>query len=166
MSYRHEAQNRTADRCLVDKHSKPPRYAIERWTRCVLAIAMQPEDCKTVGDWAHEIGTSETSLRNICKFAGVKPKVALDFSRVLRAIAVSTEYGWNVHDVIDIADDRTRKQLFRRCGLDPNSCCIPTLESFLRAQTVVTAPEGLALVFESMSQHLANRVRSSTSPAG
>ena len=115
-------------------------HATDRWAQAVTGILDCPFDPKTVAMWAKEIGVSEGALRDWCRVARCRPKSSLDFARLLRAIVQSQEYGWDPFNLLDVANERTMKNLLRRGGLpdllSPNVPLTPL--GFLLAQRFVT----------------------------
>jgi len=92
-------------------------HAAERWAQAVTGILDCPFDPKTVAKWARAIGVSEGALRDWCRVARFRPKSSLDFARLLRAIVQSQERGWDPFNLLDVANERTMKNLLRRGGL-------------------------------------------------
>ena len=115
-------------------------HAADRWAHAVTAILDCPFDPKTVAMWARTIGVSEGALRDWCRLARCRPKSSLDFARLLRAILQSKQYGWDPFNLLDVANERTMKNLLRRGGLsDLLSTDLPvTPKGFLLAQRFVT----------------------------
>jgi hypothetical protein len=92
-------------------------HAADRWAQAVTAILDCPFDPKTVAKWARAIGVSEGALRDWCRVARCRPKSSLDFGRLLRAIVQSREHGWDPFNLLDVANERTMRNLLRRGGL-------------------------------------------------
>ena len=63
------------------------------------------------------IGASESAIRQWCRSAGVRPKAALDFARVLRAVVLSQGRAWDLYNLLDVVDERTMRNLFLRAGM-------------------------------------------------
>ena len=129
-------------------------HAAYRWAEAVTAILDCPFDPKTVGKWAKTIGVSEGTLRDWCRIARCRPKSSLDFARLLRAVVQSQDHGWDPFNLLDVANERTMKNLLRRGGLtDMFATTLPlTPDRFLRTQRFVTdsvAVETLARVIRT-----------------
>lgn len=130
-------------------------HAADRWAHAVTAIVDCPFDPKTVAMWAKTIGVSEGALRDWCRVARCRPKSSLDFARLLRAVIQSQQYGWDPFNLLDVANERTMKNLFRRGGLsDLLSTELPlTLSGFLLTQRFVTDSVALRTLAASV-EHL------------
>ena len=132
-------------------------HAADRWAHAVTAILDCPFDPKTVAMWARTIGVSEGALRDWCRLARCRPKSSLDFARLLRAILQSQQYGWDPFNLLDVANERTMKNLLRRGGLsEVMSSTLPVTPSgFLLMQRFVTDSVALktliALAVERLS---------------
>ena len=115
-------------------------HAADRWARAVAGILECPFDPKTIAMWGKAIGVSEGTLRDWCKVAHCRPKSSLDLARLLRAIVQSEEHGWDPFNLLDVANERTMKNLLQRGGLtDLMSINLPlTPRGFLLKQRFVT----------------------------
>jgi hypothetical protein len=92
-------------------------HAADRWAKAVAGMLDSPFDPKTVAMWGKAIGVSEGALRDWCRVAHCRPKSSLDLARLLRAIVQSQEYGWDPFNLLDVANERTMKNLLQRGGL-------------------------------------------------
>jgi hypothetical protein len=127
-------------------------HAADRWARAVVGILECPFDPKTITMWGKSIGVSEGALRDWCKVARCRPKSSLDFARLLRAIVQSEEYGWDPFNLLDVANERTMRNLLKRGGLsDLLSTNAPvTLRGFLLKQRFVTNDVALNALAQSL----------------
>ena len=130
-------------------------HAADRWARAVVGILDCPFDPKTIAMWGKSIGVSEGALRDWCKVAHCRPKSSLDFARLLRAIVQSQEYGWDPFNLLDVANERTMRNLLQRGGLsDLLSTNTPvTLRGFLLKQRFVTNDVALKALAQSLDRH-------------
>ena len=127
-------------------------HAADRWARAVVAILDCPFDPRTIGMWGKAIGVSEGALRDWCKVAHCRPKSSLDFARVLRAIVQSQQHGWDPFNLLDVANERTMRNLLQRGGLSELlSTSLPvTLRGFLLKQHFVTNEMTLKALAQSV----------------
>jgi hypothetical protein len=129
-------------------------HAADRWARAVVGILECPFDPKTIAMWGKAIGVSEGALRDWCKVAHCRPKSSLDFARLLRAIVQSQEHGWDPFNLLDVANERTMRNLLQRGGLsDLLSTNLPvTLRGFLLKQRFVTNDVALKALAQSLER--------------
>jgi hypothetical protein len=130
-------------------------HAADRWARAVVGILDCPFDPKTIAMWGKAIGVSEGALRDWCKVAHCRPKSSLDFARLLRAIVQSREHGWDPFNLLDVANERTMRNLLQRGGLsDLLSTNLPvTLRGFLLKQRFVTNDIALKALAQHLERH-------------
>ncbi len=133
-------------------------HAADRWAQAVTGILDCPFDPKTVAMWAKTIGVSGGALRDWCRVARCRPKSSLDFARLLRAVVQSQEYGWDPFNLLDVANERTMKNLLRRGGLpDLLSSNVPlTPRGFLLLQRFVTDSVALTTLAASVERRTAS----------
>jgi hypothetical protein len=129
-------------------------HAADRWARAVVGILDCPFDPKTIAMWGKAIGVSEGALRDWCKVAHCRPKSSLDFARLLRAIVQSQEHGWDPFNLLDVANERTMRNLLQRGGLsDLLSTNLPvTLRGYLLKQRFVTNDLALKALAQSVER--------------
>jgi len=130
----------------------PEAHATERWARAVTAVVRCRADPKTLKSWGRAIGVSQSALRTRCAAAHVPAKASLDFARLLRATVRSQGSTWDLHDLLDVVDDRTLRRLLSRAGLsdlDPHGPPL-TLHEFLARQRLVTRPAAVRAVLEHL----------------
>lgn len=128
-----------------DTSTSALRHPADRWAYLVWATRDLPYDPRTLGDWANAVGVSVPTLRARCYVAGVSPRASLILTRLVRAVRLAPMEGVNLVDLLDVKEPRTARKLIRMTaptGLGPDSVAT-TLQSFLEAQTVVTAPQPL-----------------------
>jgi hypothetical protein len=91
------------------------QYAYDRWIRVVLLACESPSDFPNLGTWARAVGVSAPWLRAWCYAAGVRPKAALDFTRLLRYLVhcERTDY-WSMLNAFDVVDQRTLRRMLVR----------------------------------------------------
>jgi len=84
--------------------------------------------------------------------ARCRPKSSLDFARLLRAIVQSQEYGWDPFNLLDVANERTMRNLLQRGGLSDllSSSTPATLRGFLLKQRFVTNEVALNALAQSL----------------
>lgn len=123
---------------------RPPiAHAAERWARLVTAILDCPYDPRTLEQWGEVAGVARGTLRAWCRAARLPAKASLDFARLLRAVSHARDSNCNVHDVLDVVDERTLKRLCARGGLNANLGEAHSPATFLERQQLI--PEGRAL---------------------
>lgn len=129
-------------------------HAADRWARAVAGILDCPFDPKTVALWGKAIGVSEGTLRDWCRVAHCRPKSSLDCARLLRAIVQSQEHDWDPFNFLDVANERTMRNLLQRGGLsDLLSTNLPfTPQAFLVKQRFVTNLVALKALAESVER--------------
>lgn len=76
-------------------------------------------DVKTISLWARHAGVSYSGLTELCRLAGVKPRHARDFVRVLRCVIHARLERCQLDHLLAIADRRTLKRLLNTAGLTP-----------------------------------------------
>jgi len=130
-------------------------HAADRWAQAVTGILDCPFDPKTVAKWAKAIGVSEGTLRDWCRVARCRPKSSLDFARLLRAVVQSQEHGWDPFNLLDVANERTMRNLLGRGGLpDMLSATGPlTPVGFLLTQRFVTDSVALKTLAACVERH-------------
>lgn len=129
-------------------------HAANRWARAVAGMLDSPFDPRTVAMWGKAIGASEGALRDWCRVAHCRPKSSLDLARLLRAIVQSQEHGWDPFNLLDVAHERTMRNLLQRGGLaDLVSTDLPfTPQGFLSRQHFVTNAIALRALAESVER--------------
>jgi hypothetical protein len=117
----------------------------DRMAVAFLRACESPSDLRTIGDWARCLGVSYTSLVELVRLAGIQPRAARDFARILRAVV---QAGWQRCEfqlLLDVADVRTLRQMSQAAGLPlgapPGSVSV---DQFLRSQQFLRA-DGLVL---------------------
>jgi DNA-binding response OmpR family regulator len=123
-----------------------------RWAFWVLRACESPEDLKTVGEWAHFVGTSATTLRECCRIIGVRARDARDLMRTLRVLLRSRAGHGEVASLLCVGDRRTLREMLRRAALLPAPLSRLGTSQFLDRQTFL--PQGTPALAE-LRQRLA-----------
>jgi hypothetical protein len=115
-------------------------HAADRWARLAYLVTQAPNDLKTIGAWARYVGISAPALKERCRSVQARPKAALDFARVLRALMQARLRGrWDPDNLLDIVDHRTLARLLAQAGIpesvDPTAP--RSIERFLAVQRFV-----------------------------
>jgi hypothetical protein len=117
-----------------------PMHAAQSFAPLVVRIRTCPYDPRTVSLWARHCAVSAGALRSRCRAVGVPPKDALTFGRMLRAIRLSHEIGWDIYNTLDVVDHRTLLRLERSLGRAVVSRPM-TVDAFVSEQRVInTSP--------------------------
>lgn len=122
-------------------------YAVERWAAMVDSVLGAVDDPRTLVEWGRLCGLSASSIKVRCRTAGLRPKTALDFCRLLR-IVVSDEPGTRDRRTLgqlDIIDERTIRRLLRRVGISSAVLTGATPCQFLASQVLITEPDYLSV---------------------
>jgi hypothetical protein len=88
-------------------------------------------------DWARAVGVSSSTLREWCYIAKLRPKVCLDFARMLRAVVLAQAGGLHPESLLDVSERRTMKRLLEGGALD-HQRTTPSVQEFLTSQVFVT----------------------------
>jgi len=117
----------------------PASPAALRLANIVRAAALAPDDVTTLIKWGECVGLSQAALTSRCRASRVRPKNALDFARLLRAILRCGDGDWNPQHYLDILDDRTLGRLFSRAGLNEywHAPRPPSVAEFLGRQHLI-----------------------------
>ena len=124
------------------------RYAAQRWANAVFNVINLETDPTTIAAWGHSVGAGRGTLRVWCRAAHVSAKASLDFARMLRAVTVARDIGWDPQNLLDIVDERTVAKLLTRSGFEgpPNGRWRPTPESFLQHQRLISNADNLEAI--------------------
>jgi hypothetical protein len=136
-------------------HDTHKRYATERWVEVVCRVARSHEDPKTLEVWARLAGTSRSALTTLCRAAGIAPRPARDFTRLLRACIVTGGNPAELHDVLDIVERQTAVRLFQRAGLQSDVPLSPL--DFLDRQRLVRNVHALDTLRHRVRQLIESR---------
>jgi CheY-like chemotaxis protein len=126
--------------------TKPPEaHAAARWARAVVGGLDSRRDLPTFAEWGRSVGVSARSLAKSCTRAGLDPRDALRFVRLLRAVCNRQRYTWRFEDSLDVGDERTLSWLFRLGGSRTGtSQDMPdNVDAFLEQQVLVCDPVAL-----------------------
>lgn len=111
-----------------------------------------PEDPRTLVEWGRLCGLSASSVKVRCRVAGMRPKLALDFCRLLRVVTFdapgSTER--RMLGQLNIIDERTMRRLLRRAGISTAMLTTVTPWEFLSSQCLVTQTDYLSALRERL----------------
>jgi CheY-like chemotaxis protein len=135
-----EAPPATGER---DASSAPNAHAAARWARALVPVIDSPVDPRTLEGWARCIAVSPSTLRKWCYAAGIGPRRALVFARLLRATTLTARGHYSLEALLDFVHRRTFLGLLKFSGFDlPN---VPTDPAeFLERQTLVRDGAALA----------------------
>lgn len=129
----------------------PVGPAARRWADLVVRGAYFVDDLRTVSSWCRGVGLGRSTLKAWCKAAGVKPKVSVDFIRLLRLVIHHAGEPWVLQRRLDTIDERTADALIRRAGFSRDSL-IPYLDSFISQQRLVIPTELVAALHERLTR--------------
>jgi CheY-like chemotaxis protein len=114
----------------------PNAHAAARWARALVPVIDSPADPRTLEGWARCIAVSPSTLRKWCYAAGIGPRRALVFARLLRATTLAARGHYTLEALLDFVHRRTFLGLLKFSGFDlPH---VPTDPAeFLERQTLV-----------------------------
>jgi hypothetical protein len=116
----------------------------DRLAGLMLAVVALDMDVKTLGRWAAAVDVSIGSLRGYCRAAGVNPKQALDFARLLRVVFRSDAGPWDPAQWLDVSEPRHLQGLLARGGLSQLPAeAPPRLASYLERQWLIPLRSGV-----------------------
>jgi hypothetical protein len=127
-------------------------YGAERWAEAMVRAVSYAGDLKNIRAWACAIGTSKSTLTTWCKAGHARTKPSLDLARLLRAIRLAADLGWDLPNLLDVVDDRTLLRLLKRGHVEylRTTLFAPSVHSFLEEQTFIRDTTALA----ALSRHL------------
>jgi DNA-binding response OmpR family regulator len=132
---------------LDKRHFVSP--AARRWARLACAATSLAVDPKTIAEWARSAGVARGTLCIWCAAAGVKPKLGFDFARLLRCVVRHGGESWAFRDILDVVDPRTLDRLLARAGMP---AMVPSVETFLRTQTLIHSDVLIGAVEEALTE--------------
>jgi hypothetical protein len=106
----------------------------------VFGLIGADSDTPTLRAWAACLGMSTSAVRQHCYAVRVRPKCALDFARLLRAVTRANGSRWDAADWLVCASPGTLARLLKRGGLPPATAVAPALAEYLDRQGFV--PQG------------------------
>src|SRR5262245_52434711 len=109
-------------------------HAADRWAHAITRAIQSDADPRTLAAWARAAGAGVGTIRAWCRAAGVSPRSSLYFCRMVRALVLSKSEGWQLHNLLDIVDERTLKGFLARCGVTSPP---GTIEAFFAAQPLI-----------------------------
>jgi hypothetical protein len=127
--------------------SRPAHHAARRLAELIVSVIDCDQDPTTLKRWG-ELATpsmSRGSVRALCYAAGVRPRDAHVFARLLRDLNLRFAGDWPVGEFIDTRDARTMQRLVARSGLTND---VRGIETFLRDQQLIG---GVAVLAEIRS---------------
>jgi hypothetical protein len=140
-----EGEGRRAETLILTVRQKAnapstrPSSAAERWAIYVLRGCDSDHDPKTLAEWARLARISYSGLCESCRLMRVQPKLARDFTRVLRIVLSAPATFDTFSGLFDVSDRRTRNGLLERAGVaspwPPGRA--PALNDYLRRQKFV-----------------------------
>ena len=96
---------------------RAPKSAGERWACAVFRACDADFDFRTLQDWASFVGMSYSALTQSCRLAGIQPRDARDFVRILRLLFHTQGRLESLEASLDISDVRTLRTLLQRAGI-------------------------------------------------
>jgi hypothetical protein len=118
---------------------------LDQWLAAAVKAIGEPRDPRMLKDWARCAGTTTPKLRACCRAAGLPPRRALLFARVLRVIARQHMTGGDPADLFDIVDRRTLAKLLVLSGGD-GTRLPPSVDDFLARQRLIDSPGAMAYI--------------------
>ena len=114
-----------------------------------------PTDPRTLSAWGQSVGVSRGALRVWCTAAHVQARSCLDLLRVLRAIVLSGNRGWDLFSALDVVDERSLVRLLNRGGMRELSRSEkpPPVSDFLTAQRFVENPQVVQAVLRRLNEN-------------
>src|SRR5262245_9993070 len=97
-------EDRPAGRAVVS-------HAAGRLARALPTAVASPSDLRALAAWGQCVGISRGALRVWCATAHVSARSTLDFVRLLRAVCLSQQRGWDLFGLLDVTDRRTLVRL-------------------------------------------------------
>jgi hypothetical protein len=127
-------------------------HAASRWAKVTVGAIDCEADPKTLMAWGQAVGVSCGALRIWCRAAGVAPRDALYFCRMLRAMSLRQVEELALENILDVIDQRTLRKLLTRAGLRGNVApsAEPNLLTFITRQTFVTNPNNIEAVLTEL----------------
>jgi hypothetical protein len=145
----------THTHALLPSH---PPSAAHRWASYVLSVCLAPHDIRTLDDWARHVGTSHTTLRQVCRILGVRPHDARNLGRALFAIVHAGREHCPPTVLLDVADTRTLRAFLRKAGPEFRSARdMDAVNRFLDVQQFVEPDnQGLRILRELLQTQFAD----------
>jgi hypothetical protein len=130
-----------------------PRNAAERLASAIVKASTAADDIRTVSRWAFVIGSNKTSLTELCRVNGVRPRDARDFMRVLRTLLATEGQQRHFDANLDVGDLRTLHRIRQKAGL-PKVCSddVLSIEDFLQRQTFLVLDHPVVRILASMTR--------------
>jgi len=128
-------------------------YPLERWVAIVVPVIGAAGDPRTLDEWGRLCGLSSSGIKARCRAAGIRPKLVLDFCRLLRVVT-SDHAGSSERRLLgqlNIVDERTLRSLLRRAGISTANLTSVTPREFLWSQRLVTDVDYLSALAVQVS---------------
>lgn len=126
-------------------------HAIARWARVVAPIVDAPCDPRTISGWSRLAFVSPDALSDWCRTAGIPPRRALVFARLLRAVVLAHGSSRRLENLLDVVDRRTLAGLLRLAGLSPETAFPADIDAFLQRQALVRDPDALCAIRRALA---------------
>jgi CheY-like chemotaxis protein len=110
------------------------------WVQALLPIIDSPKDPRTLSGWAELIPCPPSVLRSRCRAAGLTPRRALLFARLLRAVARRQDGSRALENFVDVVDRRTLAALLTSAGFDDRDDFPVHVPEFMARQRLVVDP--------------------------
>lgn len=125
-------------------------HAADRLARAIVLGAQAPSDPRTLAAWGQHVGVSRGALRVWCQAAAVPARACLDFTRVFRAVLLSSGDTRDLFSALDVVDERSLVRLLERGGVGQLRHRSMARETFLLRQRYITDPP----LLDSIVRHL------------
>ncbi len=126
-------------------------HAAARWVRVIMPILDAPRDPRTLSGWSRLAFISPGALKHWCHMAGLPPRHALVFARLLRAVLLARGGQPRPENLLDVVDRRTLAGLLRLAGLNPDQALPADIDTFLAHQVLVRDPAILSQVTQALA---------------
>lgn len=131
----------------------PPGSAAHRWALHVVKACESEDDLKTLDDWGRYAGVSYSTLCESCRIVGIRPHIARDFTRALRAVIKAAAYECNPSVLLDVSDRRTLRKLLDAAGPSFRSGAVTPVIQFIKDQRFIsTSNEGIRVLLGYFDQ--------------
>jgi DNA-binding response OmpR family regulator len=173
------------DRALQSRSAADPAAGGDRQlgemtslAKALATVIECPQDVRTFGRWSQWVATPPDTLRRWCHAAGVPPRAALIFARVLRAVPLmGRSYplmgrgyplmgrGYELANLLDVVDRRTLIAMLRLAGFADERDVPDTIDAYLERQTLLRDAVLLDEVRRAARSHVAVRGRTRPYPS-
>lgn len=123
---------------------REPRSIVEECACAMWRACDSQDDVRTIADWAHAVGKGYSTLRKLCKRAGVEPEAAKDLTRILRVLGETSGAVASLKTHLRYGEDQTLASLLERAGLGaPSTPEVLTFEAYLVVQRLIAGDHPL-----------------------